>query len=65
LAYKCLSYGREFYKDDADLYKQHGEKAEAIEHNEKFLDLWMNADAGIAEVDDARKRLAELKKEYL
>jgi hypothetical protein len=38
---------------------QKGQKAKAIDHYEKFLDLWKNADPGIAE--DVRKRLAGLK----
>ena len=37
--------------------------AKAIEHYEKFLDLWKDVDPGIAKVDDARERLAGLKGE--
>ncbi len=38
-----------------------GLKDKAIEHYEKFLDIWKDADPGIAEVEDARKRVAGLK----
>ena len=43
--------------------EQQGDTAKAIEHYEKFLDLWKDADPGIAEVEkDANKRLERLKK---
>jgi serine/threonine protein kinase/predicted negative regulator of RcsB-dependent stress response len=53
-------YAKSFYML-GKIYEQKGQKDEAIEHYEKFLDLWKNADPGIAEVEDARKRLAGLK----
>ncbi|MFX0210586.1 MAG: tetratricopeptide repeat protein [Candidatus Hodarchaeota archaeon] len=46
----------------AKLYEQKGWEGKAIEHYEKFLDLWKDADPGIVEVDDARKRLTGLRK---
>ena len=44
------------------ILEQQGNKTKAIEHYEKFLDLWKDADPGIAEVEDARGRLMRLKK---
>jgi serine/threonine protein kinase/Tfp pilus assembly protein PilF len=43
------------------IYEKQGWKGKAIEHYEKFLDLLKDADPGIAEVEDARARLTELK----
>lgn len=43
------------------IFEQKGWEGKAIEHYEKFLELWKNADPGIPEVDDAKRRLAALK----
>jgi tetratricopeptide (TPR) repeat protein len=41
--------------------EKRGQKDKAVEHYRKFLDLWENADSGLPEVEDARKRLEGLK----
>ncbi len=43
------------------IFDQSAQKEKAIEHYEKFLQLWGGADPGISEVNDARARLAALK----
>ena len=53
-------YAKSFYML-GKIYKQQRDKTKAIEHYEKLFSLWKDADPGIAEVEDARKRLAGLK----
>jgi tetratricopeptide (TPR) repeat protein len=42
-------------------YEAAGQKQEAIEQYETFLDIWKNADEGLSSVEDAKQKLAKLK----
>jgi len=53
-------YARAYYMLGKIAEKQ-GDKPRAGQNYRKFLDLWKDADPGLAEVADARKRLAGLK----
>ena len=53
-------YAKAFYML-GKIYEEQGDTTKALEHYEKFLSLWKDADPGIAEVEDARKRLIGLK----
>ena len=43
------------------IFEEQNENAGAIEHYERFLNLWKDADPGLPEVEDAKKRLTGLK----
>ena len=53
-------YARSFYYL-GQIYEKKGVKNLASENYRKFLFLWKDADSGLLEVDDAKKRLAGLK----
>jgi len=52
-------YAKSFYML-GKIYQEQGTKSKAIENYEKFLDLWKEADPSFPEVEDAKKKLAEL-----
>jgi serine/threonine protein kinase/Flp pilus assembly protein TadD len=54
------TYTRSYYRLGL-IYEKLGDNTRARENYRKFLDLWKDADLGLPEVADARKRLATLK----
>ena len=60
LEWRCLIHPLYHYRL-AKLYEEKGYRGKAIEDYEKFLSFWKDADPGIAEVEDARERLAGLR----
>jgi serine/threonine protein kinase/Flp pilus assembly protein TadD len=58
--YDQIVYALTFF-ELGKVFQDQGNTAKAIEHYEKFLSLWKDADPGLTEVEDAKKRLAGLK----
>jgi tetratricopeptide (TPR) repeat protein len=54
-----------YYYRLAKLFEEKDWEGKAIEHYEKCLTLWKDADSGTAEVGDARERVAGLKNQLL
>ncbi|MGB6340662.1 MAG: tetratricopeptide repeat protein, partial [Candidatus Aminicenantaceae bacterium] len=52
-----------FHLEVAKLYEEKGQSSKAIEQYERFLELWKDADPGLIEAEDAKKKLAILKGE--
>ena len=58
--YRGDIYARSLYRL-GKICEEKGWKSKAVEHYERFLKLWKDADPGLPEVEDAGKRLAGLK----
>jgi cytochrome c-type biogenesis protein CcmH/NrfG len=52
------TYARAFYHLGV-IAEQQDDQARAREHFRKFLELWKDADPGLPEIADARKRMGQ------
>ena len=43
------------------IHEEKGNNEKAIQYYQRFLDIWKDADAGLPEVTEAKKRLTKLK----
>ncbi len=50
-----------YYEKQGKIAERQGDRSKAMERYTQFLDLWKDADPGIPEVEDARKRLEGLR----
>jgi tetratricopeptide (TPR) repeat protein len=57
--YVAEQYAQSYYML-GQVFEKTSDKARAIDNYTKFLDLWKNADPGLTEIEDARRRLAAL-----
>jgi serine/threonine protein kinase/Tfp pilus assembly protein PilF len=61
LGWEAQEYWVKAHYQLAKIYEAKADRERAVQFYERFLEIWKDADPGLAEVADARKRLAALK----
>ena len=61
LGWEAQEYWIKAHYQLGKIYEEKGDVENAIQYYKRFLDLWKDADPGLAEVEDARTRLVRLK----
>ncbi|MCK4788110.1 MAG: protein kinase [Desulfobacteraceae bacterium] len=62
LGWEAQEYWIQAHYQLGKIYEEKGDLKKALEYYKRFLDIWKDADSDIPELDDAKQRLAELKK---